>query len=190
MIIGRPMKYSILILITLTIFGFYAMIFDWFIVSNSIYKLLCLFSSVGALIMGVLIYIDTYKKNFSNFMYARLDPKNKLSHKVIAFPVIVSGCQILTFVAVAYGIPASLHLMSNTEASIELVVEYKSSSSKNKHCLDFEGFSLFNGGFCRLPRHIWRAVEEGDHVYIYGSSSFWGFRASNVKLNKSGKHDR
>ena len=80
--------------------------------------------------------------------------------------------------AVVNETPSTIHFIANNDNSIFLIVDKKTHSRKNLHCLRFFEYSYLNESFCRVQQSVWNEVSQGDAIFATGSSSFFGLYAS------------
>jgi len=179
-IINPPLRYSMISFGILVLFGAYIVFFDWFIVADEIYGVLGGLSVITAFFLSLLIYVRISKEGFRKIIYTRLDPKNKYSHRIYFFLALFIGSQMFSYLAIAHGVPSALHYSLSKEGSMKVSIKRKNHSRRNKRCLTFQGFQLFNGKFCRVPTYLWDNINEGDQVELKGSSSYWGFYANEL----------
>lgn len=166
-------------LIAYLIFGVLALslagMFNNILVDDAISAILTKIALSISLVLIAVVTFFLFKNDSS--LRAQINRQNKSPW--LLFICFAISIPIFMHLALAQGIPATLHFIFSSESKIEVTVRGKSSSYRSKSCkggVYLEGYNSFlNSRICGIDRQTWQSLSSGDQLMLHGSKSFFGF---------------
>jgi hypothetical protein len=189
--LSPPIKVQVIILVFLTLLGFYFSFFQWFLVTDTIYTWLLYLAIFLSFIFGARVIYWQHNNNYSRLLFKKLDPLNKIRDRIIFSLMTIAGFAMAFSLALPFGIPVSLHTLSTSPSEIKITIDSKHPGTRRSiRCVKINGYTLLNGHFCHVPITIWNKLKEGDTLIAKGERSIFGFYAHTLTLvNDAFKQD-
>ncbi|MBN2825280.1 MAG: hypothetical protein JXQ76_08155 [Campylobacterales bacterium] len=172
-------KYSLLVLLMLSVYG----IWSDFLPNIELFNSTQLLSLLLAIILIVVFYIEF--TSHTSIIKQNIKGKQNPWFIAITLPILLS---ILAYIGMTLGLPALMHevsLSSNGDESFS--VKSKSSTYHNSRCMG--GVTIKYPNFlkeqiCGIPQDFWHDISKGDRLILMGEKSEFGLKYDRVKYIK------